>query len=154
MGGCRYYSDTPEMINACLNCYYDDCVGYDGTLCKRLKMVMWRGKEMTLNEYQQLAQRTSRKGGKKKQIENGILGICGEGGECADILKKHLHQGHGKELDTAHMIEELGDVMWYCCELASGLGVSLEDVAVGNIEKLKKRYPDGFSEERSINRED
>ena len=107
---------------------------------------------MTMNDYQLLAQRTSSTSTAGGRIENGILGLCGETGECADHWKKHLFQGH--ELDKNHMIEELGDVLWYCAELASGLGVTLEDVALINIEKLKGRYPEGFDPERSRNREE
>ncbi len=106
---------------------------------------------MRMNEYQLLAQRTANTKTRSGKIENGILGLCGETGECADLWKKYLHQGH--ELDKDKLVEELGDVLWYCAELASGLGMSLEDVAQINVEKLKKRYPAGFSAERSINRE-
>lgn len=105
---------------------------------------------MTMNKYQVLAQRTATANTISGKIENGILGLCGETGEIADIWKKYLHQGH--ELDKAHMIEELGDVLWYCAELAVGLGVDLAEVADRNIEKLRKRYPDGFEAERSMNR--
>ena len=107
---------------------------------------------MRMNEYQQLAQRTANTSTPSAKIENGLLGLFGEGGECADTLKKYLFQGH--ELDKAHMIEELGDVLWYCAELACGLGVTLEEVATKNIGKLRRRYPEGFSAERSINREE
>lgn len=105
-----------------------------------------------MNEYQVLAQRTANTKAPSSKIENGLLGLFGEGGECADTLKKYLFQGH--ELDKDHMIEELGDVLWYCAELAAGLGVTLEEVAQRNIDKLRRRYPDGFSAERSINREE
>lgn len=107
---------------------------------------------MKMNEYQQLAQRTANTTTQSDKIHNGLLGLFGEGGELADQIKKTCYQGH--ELDADHMIEELGDVLWYCAELASGLGVSLEDAALINVEKLKKRYPEGFSAERSINREE
>ena len=106
---------------------------------------------MTMNDYQDLAQRTANTSTPSAKIENGLLGLFGEGGECADTLKKYLFQEH--ELDKAHMIEELGDVLWYCAELACGLGVTLEEVATKNIGKLRRRYPEGFSAERSINRE-
>ena len=107
---------------------------------------------MKMNEYQQLAQRTANTKAPSDKIENGLLDLFGEGGECADTLKKYLFQEH--EFDRNHMIEELGDVLWYCAELATGLGVTLEEVATKNIGKLRKRYPDGFDAEMSINREE
>lgn len=106
---------------------------------------------MELNDYQALAQRTSNNALLSSKIENGILGLSGETGECADIYKKYMFQGH--EFDREAMKAELGDVLWYVAELASGLGVTLEEIAAGNIEKLRKRYPDGFATERSVNRE-
>lgn len=107
---------------------------------------------MTINEYQRLAQRTANTGKPSLKIENGILGLCGETGEIAAVYKKYLYQGH--ELDRGHMAEELGDVCWYVAELATGLGATLEEVMGRNIEKLRKRYPDGFDSERSVHRED
>lgn len=106
---------------------------------------------MNLNEYQQLAQRTSgdtRPASDK--IQNGVLGMCGEAGECADMLKKYFFQGH--ELNREKLAEEVGDVLWYIAETAAGLGVSLEEIAQRNIDKLKARYPQGFDPERSIHR--
>ena len=67
-----------------------------------------------------------------------------------DIVKKHLAQGH--ELDKEKIIKELGDVAWYMAEIATVLDVELEEVLVQNIEKLKKRYPEGFDKEKSLNR--
>lgn len=106
---------------------------------------------MTMNEYQLLAQRTANTKGRSGKIENEILGLCGETGECADLIKKYMFQEH--ELDKDKMVEELGDVLWYCAELATGLGVTLDEVARRNIDKLKARYPEGFDPERSIHRE-
>lgn len=106
---------------------------------------------MTLNEYQQAAQRTASTKTPSSKIENGILGLCGETGEVADLLKKYLYQGH--ELDREKMIKECGDVIWYVAELAAGLGMTLEDVCQLNVDKLRIRYPDGFDPERSRNRE-
>ena len=105
---------------------------------------------MELNEYQKLAQRTANDQTRSGKIENGCLGLAGEAGECCDLLKKYLFQGH--ELDEERMAEELGDVLWYCAELAAGLGLTLEEVARRNVEKLKRRYPEGFDAERSRNR--
>lgn len=108
---------------------------------------------MTLNEYQALAQRTAQitKTGKDK-IVNGCMGLNGEAGECIDLLKKHMFQGH--PLNVEKLIDECSDVLWYVAELATGIGVTLDSIARHNIDKLRKRYPDGFSAERSINREE
>ena len=105
---------------------------------------------MTLAEYQALAQRTSHAGKRSDKLENACLGLAGECGEVCDIVKKALFQGHA--LDRAGLIEEAGDVLWYLAELAAGLGVSLEDIAVQNVMKLRRRYPNGFDAGRSRNR--
>lgn len=107
---------------------------------------------MTLNEYQLLAQRTADITGNdlEKKLLNGCMGMCGEAGECIDVLKKHMMQGH--EPDFEKMIKELGDVLWYVAETATALGVTLEEVAQRNIAKLKARYPDGFCADKSIHR--
>ena len=107
---------------------------------------------MTINEYQTLAMTTlNPKLDKKDVLINGVMGLCGESGEAIDIVKKHLAQGH--ELDREHLIKELGDVAWYLAETATALDVTLEEVLSQNIEKLKKRYPEGFEVEKSVNRE-
>ena len=106
---------------------------------------------MSPNEYQKLAMKTlNPKLSKKDVLINGVMGLCGESGEAIDIVKKHLAQGH--ELDKEKLIKELGDIAWYLAETAYALDVSLEEVLSLNIEKLKKRYPDGFDSEKSINR--
>lgn len=108
---------------------------------------------MTINEYQKLAMMTLNPVLSEKDILiNGVMGLCGESGEAIDIVKKHLAQGH--ELDKEALIKELGDIAWYLAETATVLGVSLEEVLTLNIEKLKKRYPEGFDVEKSIKRED
>lgn len=107
---------------------------------------------MTLNEYQLKAIRTAKELDNEQLVENGILGLFGEGGEIADIYKKYKFQGH--ILDVDHIKEELGDVMWYVSILAQGLGIQLDDVAKENVKKLEKRYPNGFEKERSINRKE
>lgn len=105
---------------------------------------------MTMNEYQRLAQRTSNTETSEDKLINGVLGLSGEGGECADIVKKYKFQGHC--LNKEHLAEELGDVMWYVAETATGIGMTLDDISEMNYAKLMKRYPNGFESERSINR--
>lgn len=109
---------------------------------------------MTINDYQQAALRTANteKLSDREILTNGVLGLSGESGECADIVKKHLFQGH--ELDAEKLAKELGDVAWYLAVASYAIGYSLEAVLQMNVDKLRKRYPDGFSAERSIHREE
>ena len=107
---------------------------------------------MTANEYQKLAMTTLNPDLSQKDILiNAVMGLCGESGEAIDILKKHLFQGH--DLDRAKIIKELGDVAWYLAEAATGLGVTLESICQGNLDKLHARYPQGFDTNRSQHRE-
>ena len=107
---------------------------------------------MTINEYQCLAMKTlNPELDKKDVLINGVMGLCGESGEAIDIVKKWLAQGH--ELDREKLAKELGDIAWYLAETAYALEIPLEDILQANIEKLAKRYPEGFSSERSIHRE-
>jgi NTP pyrophosphatase (non-canonical NTP hydrolase) len=85
-------------------------------------------------------------------IFNGVLGLCGESGEIADLIKKHTMQGH--PISMEHLAKELGDVCWYVAETATAIGYDLETIMQMNIDKLRKRYPDGFDTERSQNREE
>ena len=106
---------------------------------------------LTADEYQKKAMQTLNPDlGRQDMLINGVMGLCGESGECIDLVKKHLHQGH--ELDRAKLCKELGDVAWYLAETAFALDLSLEEVLRGNLDKLKKRYPQGFRAEQSINR--
>ena len=106
---------------------------------------------MTINEYQELALRTlNPELSKKDVLINGVMGLCGESGEAIDIVKKWLAQGH--ELDREKLAKELGDIAWYLAETAAAIDLPLEDIFQANIEKLKKRYPEGFSAEKSVNR--
>ena len=109
--------------------------------------------KISFNEYQKQAFELISEEGKKDLITNGVLGLAGESGECCDIVKKFKYQGH--DLDKNHLKDELGDVLWYLAETASGLGISLEEVALYNLDKLHKRYHGNtFHKEDSINRKE
>ena len=108
---------------------------------------------MTIIEYQKLAMTTQNPALSERDVLlNGVMGLCGESGEAIDIVKKWLAQGH--ELDKAHLAKELGDIAWYLAETATALGLTLEEILQANIDKLRARYPEGFSTEKSLHRKE
>lgn len=100
---------------------------------------------MNFKEYQEQAARTN-----GSNLTAHFLGMCGEAGEVVELYKKWF--AHGHDLDLVKLEKELGDVLWYISAIATELGLHLEFIAEYNIAKLKARYPDKFSSERSINR--
>lgn len=112
---------------------------------------------MDVNEYQQLAARTlidqpdAEYTGDEIMLVWNALGLAGEAGEVADTIKKAVFHRH--ELDRVALAKELGDVLWYVAALCTKLEIEMSGVMKLNIQKLKARYPDGYSSERSINRE-
>lgn len=110
---------------------------------------------MNFNEYQKLTERTAPKEdemSRELRIATYGLGIAGEAGEVADIIKKEV--GHKHPADPLKILNELGDDMWYLTRIAAEYGFTMEEVAIANIKKLKERYPDGFSPEASMKRVD
>ena len=106
---------------------------------------------MNINDYQAQAMTTLNPALSRKEVLiNSVMGLCGESGEAIDIVKKWL--AHGHELDREHLAKELGDIAWYLAEAATALDLQLGDILQANIEKLKKRYPDGFESKRSLER--
>ena len=106
---------------------------------------------MEVNEYQRLAMTTLNPALSSKDVLiNSVMGLCGESGEAIDIVKKWLHQGH--ELDKAHLAKELGDIAWYLAEAATALDLPLEQIFQDNLDKLKRRFPQGFDTARSLDR--
>ena len=108
---------------------------------------------MEANEYQRLAMTTlNPELSRRDVLINSVMGLCGEAGEAIDIVKKWM--AHGHELDREHLAKELGDIAWYLAEAATALDLSLDEILEANIEKLKKRYPQGFDSARSQNRKE
>ena len=123
---------------------------------------------MKANEYQQLAMRTNDGECTTRlydavyenygtmfdigEVVNACLGLAGEVGEVNDIIKKWVYHGH--DLNEDELAKELGDILWYAAMMCHSLGWDMEEIMQMNIEKLKKRYPDGFSENASRNRKE
>lgn len=106
---------------------------------------------MDIREFQRVSTRTLNKElSKEQQVSNMIFGANGELGEVTDILKKHLYQGH--RINKQHLAEEIGDALFYIVNLCTLYNLDVEDILQANVDKLKKRFPNGFDAERSINR--
>lgn len=110
--------------------------------------------ELSLNDYQRQSMRTAGDATDPRWELSGYgLGIAGEAGEVADIIKKVNHHGHPLTPELlAKLKKELGDVLWYVQAVSYRTGWTLEEIASANLDKLTARYPEGFSSERSINR--
>ena len=110
-------------------------------------------------DYQCFIESISSLNGKGANIERlltAAVGISAEGGEFMEIVKKIIFQGKPWNDDNReHLIIELGDVCWYVMQACMALGVSLDEVVEGNVDKLKKRYPGGdFDVHYSENRKE
>jgi NTP pyrophosphatase (non-canonical NTP hydrolase) len=82
----------------------------------------------------------------------GALGLAGEAGEVADLIKKF--EGHGHPVNLERLAEELGDLLWCISNVATLYDLELSTIAAANIEKLLHRYPNGFDASRSKERDE
>ena len=113
---------------------------------------------MEVNEYQKLASRTLIDKPGFEISDRDIMavwdatGLAGEVGEVVDHIKKGVFHQHGIDLEKIE--KELGDTLWYVAALCTTLGLDLSKVMEKNIDKLKIRYPNGYSSEDSLKRVD
>lgn len=117
---------------------------------------------MTIDEYQTEAQRThlsleqivksQHRFAPLQQLLHAQLGISSESGELADSLKKHIV--YGFPLDGNNVVEELGDLLWYISLACDAMEISMEEVMSMNINKLRIRYPEKFTEQLAKERLD
>ena len=115
---------------------------------ERMERIM----EMTGNEYQKLAERTINKDlSEHEAMYHALHGMVGEIGEIHSLYQK-LYQGH--EIDEEHVKKELGDLLWFIAEYCTAMNWKMEDIMKMNIEKLKARYPEGFSADKSLHRKE
>lgn len=107
---------------------------------------------MTFEEYKTAALATINPAlSDRDKLINAAMGLAGESGEAIDLVKKWLYVGH--EFDTQHFIRELGDIAWYLAEAVDALHIPLESIFQANLDKLAKRYPNGFSLDASVHRQ-
>jgi NTP pyrophosphatase (non-canonical NTP hydrolase) len=99
---------------------------------------------LQLSEYQRLSRRTAEYP-RDAWLAYPALGLAGEAGEVAEHAKKAIRDDNGEITEERRraMAKELGDVLWYVAQLASELGLELEDVAQQNLEKLSSRQRRG-----------
>lgn len=102
---------------------------------------------MNFNEYQKLAARTMPTGA---GYLHALHGMASEVGEIHALYQKVFQ---GREIDYEHVLKEVGDLLWFVAEFCTIHGVNMGDVAEMNIDKLKKRFPEGFNVDRDMNRE-
>ena len=100
---------------------------------------------MTFQEYQDEARKTAIYPNKDNNFIYPTLGLAGEAGEVAEKIKKVIRDGNGivSEEKKVEITKELGDVLWYIANLSKEIGVSLEEVANKNLEKLQSRQQRG-----------
>ena len=96
-----------------------------------------------LKEYQILCKATAKKfDNPKEEILTWGLGIAGEAGDVASCIKKtFVHDNDQK----SGIRENIGDSLWYAAMICNFLGWDMQEVLDENIEKLKKRFPSGFT---------
>jgi NTP pyrophosphatase (non-canonical NTP hydrolase) len=104
---------------------------------------------MHSSEYIELANRTKKSFSLSlTEVETDILhaaiGIAGEAGELIDAVKKYII--YGKPLDGDNIDEEMGDILWYLAIMAKALGTNFEKLMEANIDKLKLRYPEKYTD--------
>jgi NTP pyrophosphatase (non-canonical NTP hydrolase) len=106
-----------------------------------------------LDAYQSLAARTRNPAlDQHALLLDAAAGLAEEAGEILGTIRKHLFQG--RPLDREAVTRELGDALWCLSAVATSLEVSLGDVAHTNVDKLRRRYPDGFTPDAAAARRD
>lgn len=106
-----------------------------------------------LDAYQALARRTLNPAlDAKARLLDAAAGLSEEAGELLGAVRKHLFQE--RPLDRDAITRELGDALWCLSAVATSLGISLGDVAHGNLDKLRRRFPEGFTADAALRRAD
>lgn len=132
---------------------------FTDTLPEAEKLLLPRG--MSTDEYEALAMRTEadqRKilhrlvqlGPDAMRLDNAARGLAGDAGEVSSAVMKYIE--YGRDLDRVNLVEEVGDCLWRLAQVCKAAGFTLNQAMQANINKLRSRYPDRYSDERSANR--
>lgn len=105
---------------------------------------------MNWNEYLIQSKRTMEDKGKQLNLLHFSMGVSTEANEILDVMKKNIF--YGKEVDIVNVKEKIGDIFWYIAIACRELNLDLESILDLNINKLKTRYPDKFTQEKALNR--
>jgi NTP pyrophosphatase (non-canonical NTP hydrolase) len=137
------------------------CAAMCRIVVSRLWFLFGRREQMNAREYMEASLKTEnadltsiRERLRNREIMrllHAAMGLCSEAGEMIDGVKAHII--YGKELDRTNVIEELGDLLWYISLACSAIDVSLETVMEVNIAKLKRRYPNKYSDKDAVMRD-
>lgn len=134
-----------------MECMCGELFIFNNGMWKQLSKSSIDEKITRLDQFQDLSKRTlNNLLTKEHALINYSMGASGESGEVIELIKKHVFHGH--ELDNEKLKEELGDVLFYVAALATTAGLKMSDVATYNVDKLRKRYKNGFSIDESVNR--
>ena len=112
---------------------------------------MPKSKRMDIEQYKKDSERTLIDKGHELNLLHAAMGIGTEAGEILDAFKRKLF--YGKPLDVVNVKEEIGDVMWYVAILLRELDLDFEEILQLNIDKLRARFPDKFTEDKALNRD-
>ena len=134
---------SPQTLLMALGLYSNDR-RVEMTTCLPIRYTY--NMNLTLNDYQKAALKTTRGHDEHNELFHLVLGLTGETGEVAEKFKKLVRDKDSdiKQLDLNDMSKELGDVLWYLAVLADFLGISLEDIAQTNLTKLADRQKRGL----------
>lgn len=111
---------------------------------------------MNLKMYQEAVARTwNDEPHPDAQLSNACMGLAGESGELIDIIKKVIYHGHPSDAEMKNKLrKEIGDVFYYAACLCNLYNWNADVILDENVEKLRKRFPNGFSTKASIERAD
>ena len=106
---------------------------------------------MDLPTYLKASERTLIDKGHDLNLLHAAMGISTEAGELMDAFKRKIF--YGKELDVVNVKEEVGDLMWYVAILLRELDLDFHELLQLNIDKLRARFPDKFTETDALQRD-